>query len=127
MKQMMEIMVIDMRAFENNKFEYYELTQPLGFNGKTYLVPDGAIFVHDTTDKVRGSIAEGCLKLCWTPDGSCYGYLCADTVVFHADFRNTDLFKKVDMDRINKLEELIDKLEKQLSDAKDELRNIKGK
>lgn len=116
-----------MRALKDKRFDYYELTQPLGFNGKNYLVPDGAIFVHDYTDKVRGSIAEGCLKLCWTPDGNCYGCLCADTVVFHAGFRDTDLFKKVDINRINKLEELINKLEKQLSEAKDELNHIKGK
>lgn len=116
-----------MRAFENKSFDYYELTQPLGFNNREYLVPDGAIFVHDPTDDVRGSLAQGCLKLCWTPDGGTYGCLCADTVVFHADFRNTDLFKKVDVFKIDKLEELIYNLEKQLSDAKNELKQIKGK
>lgn len=116
-----------MRAFKNKEFDYYELTQPLGFNGKYYLIPEGAIFVHDTTDNVRGSIAAGCLKLCWTPDGNVYGWLGADSVVFHADFRKTDLFKKVDTDKIDKLEELINQLEKQLSNAKDELKQIKGK
>ena len=115
-----------MRAFRDKNFDYYELMQPLGFNGKTYLVPDGAIFVHDTTDDVRGSIAEGCLKLCWTPDGNTYGCLCADTIVFHARFRVTDLFRKVDTRKIDKLEELICNLEKQLSDAKNELQQIKG-
>lgn len=115
-----------MRAFEDKRFDYYELTQPLGFNGKAYLIPDGAIFVHDILDGVRGSLAEGCLKLCWTPDGGVYGCLCADTIVFHAEFRNTDLFKKVDTHKIDKLEELICNLEKQLSEAKDELKQIKG-
>ena len=115
-----------MRAFANNKYDYYELTQSLGFYKNNYLIPDGAIFVHDRDDKVRGSIAEGCLKLCWTPDGNCYGSLCADTIIFHADFRNTDLFKKVDTHKINELEELICNLERQLSEVKDELKKIKG-
>ena len=115
-----------MKAFEDKRFDYYELTQPLGFNGKAYLIPDGAIFVHDILDGVRGSLAEGCLKLCWTPDGGVYGCLCADTIVFHAEFRNTDLFKKVDTHKIDKLEKLICNLEKQLSEAKDELKQIKG-
>lgn len=115
-----------MRAFEDKRFDYYELTQPLGFNGKTYLIPNGAIFVHDFNDNVRGSPADGCLKLCWTPDGNVYGCLCADTIVFHAEFRKTDLFKKVDIHKIDKLEELICNLEKQLSDAKNELKKIKG-
>lgn len=91
-----------MRAFEDNRYDYYELTQPLGFSHNNYLIPDGAIFVHDTDDFERGSISEGCLKLCWTPDGNCYGSLCSDTVIFHAAFRHTDLFKKVDTDRIDK-------------------------
>lgn len=115
-----------MRAFEDKRFDYYELTQPLGFNGKEYLIPDGAIFVHDTEDDVRGSIANGCLKLCWTPNGNTYGCLCADTIVFHAAFSRTDLFRKVDTSKINRLEELICTLEKQLSDAKNELKQIKG-
>ena len=115
-----------MRAFENKDFDYYELTQPLGFSDGEYLVPDGAIFVHDKNDNVRGSIANGCLKLCWTPDGNCYGCLCADTVVFHANFRMTDLFKKVDICKIYKLEEFIRNLENQLSEAKNELKQIKG-
>ena len=116
-----------MRAFKDKKFDYYELTQPLGFTGKDYLIPDGAIFVHDTTDKVRGSLADGCLKLCWTPDGNCYGRLCADTIVFHAYFKDTDLFKKVDTDKIDRLEDVINNLEKQLSEAKNELKKIKGR
>lgn len=116
-----------MRAFENRGYDYYELTQPLGFDGRDYLIPDGAIFVHDKNDSIRGSIAEGCLKLCYTPDGQCYGSLCGDTVVFHAHFRYSDLFKKVDIQKINELEELIINLENQLNEAKHRLNNIKGK
>ena len=115
-----------MKAFEDKGLNYYELMQPLGFNGKNYLIPDGAIFVHDIRDSVRGSIAEGCLKLCWTPEGNCYGGLCADTIVFHAEFRKTDLFRKIDTHKVDKLEELIRNLEKQLSEAKDELKQIRG-
>lgn len=112
-----------MKAFENDKYDYYELVKPLGLfqdsrGNDDYLVPKGAIFVHDTDDTERGSISQGCLKLCWTPGGNCYGALCADTVVLHADFRNTDLFIKINTDKINKLETLISNLEKQLSEAK---------
>lgn len=114
------------RLRRNTSVDDNELTQPLGFKNSNYLIPDGAIFVHDRDDNVRGSIAEGCLKLCWTPDGNCYGCLCGDTVVFHAEFKNTDLFRKVDTHKINKLEKLICNLEKQLSEAKDELKQIKG-
>lgn len=116
-----------MRAFQSNRYDYYELTQPLGFYRGDYLLPDGAIFVHDKDDSVRGSIAQGCLKLCYTPDGNGYGVfgLCGDTVVFHAEFRNTDLFRKVESNKIDKLEALINDLEKQLSEAKDELKQIK--
>lgn len=115
-----------MKAFENNKYDYYELTQPLGFRKNDYLIPDGAIFVHDRDDSVRGSIAEGCLKLCWTPDGNCYGKLCADTIVFHADFRHTDLFEKVSSGKISKIKTLIDDLKKQLLKAEAELKQIEG-
>lgn len=88
-----------MRAFEDNRYDYYKLLEPLGFYCNEYLIPDGAIFVHDTDDSDRGSISEGCLKLCWTPDGNCYGSLCGDTVIFHAALRYTDLFEKVDTNR----------------------------
>lgn len=125
-----------MKAFSDDRYDYYELTQPLGFykgnhckNG--YLIPKGAIFVHDTDDHVRGSIGDGCLKLCWTPDGNCYGSLCSSTVIFHAEFKNTDLFRLVDSKaskkEIARLESIIDDLEAQLSKAKDSLRKIKGR
>ena len=55
------------RAFSNPKYDYYELTEDLAG-----LVPKGTIFVHDTDDSVRGSVAQGCLVSCWTPDGNCY-------------------------------------------------------
>lgn len=111
------------RAFEDKRFNYYELTQDLGG-----LVPKGAIFVHDTDDKEYGSYAEGCLKLCWTKDGNCYkgrdGMICGGTVIFHASFRNTYMFKLVMENKVSKLENLIYKLESQLESAKEELKKI---
>ena len=83
------------RAFSNPTYDYYELQVDLGG-----IVPKGAIFVHDPDDTVRGSPAEGCLKLCWTPDGKCYraegGGICANTVVFHVAFASSPMFKKVE-------------------------------
>ena len=80
-----------MRAFADPNSDYYELTQDLGF------LPKGTIFVHDKEDHVRGSLAEGCLKLCWTEDGNCPGnssqQISGETVIFHAEFINTNLFK----------------------------------
>lgn len=88
------------RAFSDTCYEYYRLTQDLGG-----LVPKGAIFVHDPCDTVYGSISQGCLKLCWTPDGDCYhgsdGSLCAGTVIFHYHFVQTDMFEKVDIQKLN--------------------------
>lgn len=87
-------MVKGIRAFSDPRYEYYELTQDLGG-----ILPRGAIFVHDTDDTVNGSPAEGCLKLCWTPDGNIYfgrnGGISGGTVILHAEFRRTDLFQKV--------------------------------
>lgn len=88
-----------LRAFSDSRYDYYELTRPLGEKNykserQKYLLPKGAIFVHDKDDDRLGSIANGCLKLCWTPDGSTYG-LCGGGMAFHAEFRNTDLFKLV--------------------------------
>lgn len=83
------------RAFSDASYNYYELQTNLGG-----IVPKGAIFVHDPDDHVYGSIAEGCLKLCWTPDGNCYHTadhgICANTVIFHASFMDSPMFKKVE-------------------------------
>lgn len=106
------------RAFSNPKYDYYELMVDL-----EGLVPKGAIFVHDTDDSVRGSIADGCLILCWTPEGSCYrGSRCSlagGSVVFHAAFRNTSMFRIANYKDEKKLSEIyaaIDSAKKQISD-----------
>lgn len=83
------------RAFSDSAYEYYRLTQDLGDG-----LSKGAIFVHDPKDSVYGSVMEGCLKLCWTPEGGCYqgennGY-CAGTVIFYYGFAKSTLFEKVD-------------------------------
>lgn len=116
-------------AFSDKKYDYYELTQSLGRRDRGgYLLPKGAIFVHDKFDNVLGSISSGCLKLCWTPKGNCYGGLCAETVIFHAEFRNTDLFKLVKTDqvlrKISNLQSHVKDLEQQLNDAKAELKQL---
>lgn len=77
-------------AFSDKYTDYYELTQDVGS------MPKGTIFYHDTDDTVRGSIAAGCLKLAWTSKGNCQkGCACADTVVFHALFKDEPLFRLV--------------------------------
>lgn len=119
-----------MRAFDNKRYDYYRLTRAIGLEkGKGYLLPAGTIFVHDKDDSDLGSIADGCLKLCWTPDGSCYGNLCGETVIFHSAFKRTDMFELVqsasDFEKEEKLESLIQELEKQLQSAKDQLREIR--
>ena len=82
------------RAFSDPKYDYYELMQDLGG-----IIPKGAIFVHDTDDTENGSTSEGCLKLCWTPDGNVYfgdkAGVCGGTVIFHTEFTRSDMFKKV--------------------------------
>jgi hypothetical protein len=85
-----------LRAFSDTHYNYYRLTQDLGTGLKK-----GAIFVHDPKDNVYGSVAEGCLKLCWTPDGNCYKGenncgLCGGTVIFHYVFAESTLFEKVE-------------------------------
>lgn len=45
-------------------------------------------------DYINGSVANGCLKLCWTIDGNCYTYT-GGSVILHYDFVNTDLFELV--------------------------------
>ena len=80
------------RAFSDLNYDYYELLQDFG------ILEKGAIFVHDTEDEMYGSVAEGCLKLCWTPEGDCYSSLCANTVFLHYSFsEDKSFFKKVDI------------------------------
>lgn len=78
------------RAFSDSRYDYYRLTKPFG------MLPAGTIFVHDPYDNMYGSPAQGCLKNCQAPDGSCYGGLCGGTVFLHYDFVNTDWFEKVE-------------------------------
>lgn len=113
-------------AFSNPKYDYYELTKPIGcgYRGTKEILPAGSVFVHDIDDHEQGSIAEGCLKLCWKPDGNCYGMLCANTVVLHAAFKDSDMFKIVKRGQKSKSCELKDKItkfENDLVELKDEL------
>ena len=80
------------KALSDPKYDYYRLTKDFG------VLKAGAIFYHDPDDDVYGSIAQGCLKLCWTPDGNCYGSpaIAGETVILHYIFANTDWFEKVD-------------------------------
>ena len=78
------------RAFSDDRYDYYELQKDFGPLKK------GSIFVHDPDDRMYGSIAQGCLKLCWTPEGNCYSDLCANTVFLHYKFaRDKSIFKLV--------------------------------
>jgi hypothetical protein len=71
-------------------YNYYELLQDIPCLSR------GSIFYWDKDDNIYGSIAEGCLKLCWTPKGSCYSGLAGDTIIFHASARKeTEWFKLV--------------------------------
>lgn len=116
-----------LRAFSDDRYDYYKLTTSLGHvnNKEEWLLPVGTIFVHDTDDHERGSISNGCLKLCWTPDGNTYSSLCGGTVIFHADFINTSLFELVKPKKdtkaitilktaISNLKTTIEEMEKQL-------------
>jgi hypothetical protein len=102
------------RALSDISYDYYELKRDFGSLKK------GAIFVHDPDDDLYGSIAEGCLKLCWTPDGNTYSGLCANTIFLHYRFaEDGEIFKKINTDkeimkRINKLEEEIKRLKRKL-------------
>ena len=100
------------RAFSNPKYDYYELTKPIGcgYRGTKEILPAGSVFVHDIDDHEQGSIVEGCLKLCWKPDGNCYGSLCANTVVLHAAFKDSDMFKIVKRGQKSKIRVLVEKL-----------------
>lgn len=114
---------ISCRAYSDKRYDYYRLTQDLGG-----AVPAGAIFVHDTDDHISGSPACGCLKLCWTKDGNCFKgknhTIGGGTVVFHASFINSDMFEIVSSSKNNELQNLISKLEVQLSSAKEELAKL---
>ena len=83
-------MVNAVRAFEKPCYDYYKLTKDLGF------MKAGTIFYHDPDDNVYGSIAQGCLKNCWTPAGNCDNGICGGTVIFHYEFTKSDLFEKVE-------------------------------
>lgn len=84
------------RAFSDPSLDYYELQCDFG------PLPKGAIFYHDKEDSMYGSIAAGCLKLCWTPIGNCYGGLCGETVFLHVKFtKYPNIFKKVECPRLN--------------------------
>ena len=77
------------RAFNDPQYDYYVLKKPFG------PLPKGAVFYHDLDDHIYGSIAQGCLKLCWTPDGDTYGGICGGTVILHCNFaKDKELFKK---------------------------------
>lgn len=91
------------RALSDKKYEYYKLTKDIGF------LKAGAIFYHDPYDDIYGSISEGCLKLCWTPDGNCYSRLAGGTVILHYSFAKSDLFEKIENVTLTKL---CDNLEK---------------
>jgi len=89
------------RAFDSTwKYEYYILRKDIPGVAK------GAVFYWDKKDSIRGSIGEGCLKLCWKPDGNCYSDnktnygLCGDTIIFHASSREDKRwFKKYEETR----------------------------
>lgn len=114
---------VSCKAYSDKRYDYYRLTQDLGG-----VVPAGAIFVYDTDDSKSGSPARGCLKLCWTKDGNCFKgrkhTISGGTVVFHASFIDSDMFEIVSSSKNSKLQNLIAKLENQLSSAKEELSKL---
>jgi hypothetical protein len=118
------------RAFSDMSYDYYELTQSIGLdnNNKEYILPAGSIFYHDKSDSVRGSIGDGCLKLCWTPDGNCYGWICGGSMAFHAAFKNTDLFRLVQpenyIDKVIELKNAIAVLENQLEELRNKVNEL---
>ena len=80
------------KAFGNENMEYYELQIDIGAAKK------GTIFYYDENDDIRGSITSGCLKPAWTEDGDCQckPMLCADTIIFHSDFKKDEtIFKRI--------------------------------
>ncbi len=124
-----------LRAFSDRRYDYYELTQPLGLKKsgcgiKNYILPKGSIFVHDKNDDKLGSIVDGCLKLCRTPDGNCYGCICGGIMVLHSLFKDTDLFQLVqsseEVSKMEKLKNLIADLENQLRSAREQLEKLRS-
>lgn len=82
------------KAFSSKKIDFYKLLKDLP------TIDKGAVFYWDKYDNNAGSPAEGCLKLCWRPDGDCYtkGYqgYCGGTIILHADARlDKKWFKKI--------------------------------
>lgn len=77
-----ELHKFDLTAFRQKSMKKYILQRDMPG------IRAGTIFVHDTEDTIRGSIAEGCLKLAWTKEGNCQldGYV-ADSFVLHAKVR----------------------------------------
>lgn len=118
------------RAFSDMSYDYYELTKSIGLDNRNneYLLPAGSIFYHDKNDSVRGSIGAGCLKLCWTPDGNCYGWICGGSMAFHASFKDTDLFRLVQpekyIDKVNELKNAISVLESQLEELRKQVNEL---
>ena len=115
-----------MRAFSDKRYDYYELTCDMGWNEKReeFLLPAGTIFVHDTDDHVNGSIAQGCLKNCWIPTGNTYGKLSGGTVILHAYFKNTTMFRLIQeketdekqiLNEITEIEQKLEKLRKMIT------------
>lgn len=95
-------------------YDYYELVKDFGSLKK------GAIFVHDPKDDMYGSLAQGCLKLCWTADGNCFSGLCANTVFLHFRFSTDDIFKKVQSKEYKEeLKNRLDELQKEIGKIKD--------
>lgn len=104
------------RAFQGN-YNFYKLLKDIpGINA-------GAIFYWDKNDKIYGSIAQGCLKLCWTEEGSCYRGksnigLCGDTIIFHASVRNNnewfELIKEEFVPEVKIYEMTLEEIEKKL-------------
>lgn len=79
----------------NGDYSFYKLLKDIPG------VDAGAMFYWDKEDDIYGSIGAGCLKLCWTFEGSCYKGegncgLCGDTIIFHASVReNQNWFQLV--------------------------------
>lgn len=119
-----------MRAFQDKRYDYYMLKKPLGHDHRQhrigeFLLPAGAIFYHDKNDSVKGSPGDGCLKLCWTPEGNCYGWIAGDGMAFHSFFKNTDLFELVQKATIETdSEEVIAEAEKELSDIEIQIHKV---
>ena len=110
-----------MRAFMKG-YDYYRVKKDcLGLKA-------GAIFYHDTTDKVNGSIAAGCLKLAWDADGNCSFGPCGDTYVLHASAReDTEFLELIDISKEDHfMKHLKDKMQAKLESAKLSFKASKG-